>query len=155
MLATLFIASYLHAEQCESSLSPTLEITNIDYRVKQAYMYVNASLEYDRLQNLDRDSRSADASYKLFSAEYDESKTREEFQQKVRQRLVSEVTAPGRQAFLKKHIECRKITLSGTDTYDVLLERGVRSAGRREEGAGGSRPVPRPALTEPRPRPSA
>ena len=37
----------------------------------------------------------------------------------------------------KKHIECRKITLSGTDTYDVLLERGVRSAGRREEGAGG------------------
>jgi hypothetical protein len=56
----------------------------------QAYMSINAEYEYDRLKQLDSSTRNAEASYKLFRAEYQDSSTREEFRDRVRQRLATE-----------------------------------------------------------------
>jgi hypothetical protein len=56
----------------------------------QAYMRENASFEFDRLQKLDKSEREADATYKFFGVEYNDSHSREEFQEKVRDRLEKE-----------------------------------------------------------------
>ena len=53
-------------------------------------MYVNSSYEYDNLKKINEEGRNASASYKFFSAEYNDSKNSQEFQKKVRDRLVKE-----------------------------------------------------------------
>lgn len=80
----------LAAPVCDAVLRPNEVTTKSDYAVMQAYMSYNAEHEYDRLQNLDNQSRSADISYKVFSAEYDESRSREDFQERIRNRLAKE-----------------------------------------------------------------
>ena len=75
--------------ECDAVLLPTIDQRQSDYTLMQTYMSQNAEYEYDRLKNLDTNARNADASYKLFSAEYNDSNTREEFREKVRQRLAN------------------------------------------------------------------
>lgn len=81
----------LGAPICDAVLRPNEMNAKSDYAVMQAYMSYNAEHEYDRLQNLDKQSRSADISYKLFSAEYDDSRSREDFQERIRDRLKKEL----------------------------------------------------------------
>ena len=82
-----------HAAQdqdCAPVLLPTEEQIKTDYSMMQAYMRVSAGEEYDRLKKVSKDQLGAEASYKLFSAEFDSSSSREEFQEKIRKRLDTE-----------------------------------------------------------------
>ena len=75
---------------CQSVLTPTIEQSNSDYRRMQSYMYTSSEYEFDRLKKLSNESRSADAGFKAFSAEYEDSNTKEEFSERVRRRLLVE-----------------------------------------------------------------
>lgn len=75
---------------CEKVLVPTVEQSNSDYRRLQSFMSLHAAEEYDRLQRMESSSRSAEASYKVFSAEYNDSTSREEFSERIRRRLDRE-----------------------------------------------------------------
>jgi hypothetical protein len=91
LFVSMFLGSIAHASPiCDAVLRPNEEKFASDYAVTQAYMFQNAAYEYDRLSKLDANSRAADGSYDLFSAEYKDSNSREEFQEKVRQRLSKE-----------------------------------------------------------------
>src|SRR5687767_2587010 len=92
LIVTLIMAvsASSFADQCEVALLPTVEVAKTDYRIQQAYMYANADSEYDRLQKLDTTSRSADATFKVFTAEYNDSNSSQEFREKVRNRLTRE-----------------------------------------------------------------
>src|SRR5215831_10499623 len=76
--------------ECDGVLVPNTESVKTDYRLAQNFMYVNAESEYERLKKLDKDARGADGSFLAFSAEYNESKSSEEFREKVRQRIKRE-----------------------------------------------------------------
>lgn len=76
--------------QCDGSLSPTIDQSVSDYSIAQSYMYVNAAQEYDKLKKSTSEERGASASYKFFGAEYSDSKSASEFQEKVRNRLTQE-----------------------------------------------------------------
>lgn len=92
-LATTIICGTAGAagiEYCSTVLVPNEEQSRFDYAMMQAYMKLSSTDEYDRLKRLSKDKLSAEASYKLFSAEYDSSATKEEFQEKVRRRLDRE-----------------------------------------------------------------
>jgi hypothetical protein len=78
------------AEVCQGVLIPTEEQAQSDYRRMQAYLFTNAEAEYERLQSMDANKRGAEASYKLFSAEYNDSQTKQSFSDKIRRRLISE-----------------------------------------------------------------
>jgi len=78
------------ASICDTVLIPTVEQAQSEYQRMQAFMYNNAENEYDRLHNLDASARAAAASYKFFSAEYKDSQTREQFRERVQQRLTTE-----------------------------------------------------------------
>lgn len=78
------------AALCQQVTAPTIEQSTSDYRRLQSFMSLNSGYEYDRLQKIDSSARGGEASYKMFSAEYNESNTREEFSEKVRQRLSRE-----------------------------------------------------------------
>jgi len=86
-LNTVAIAA---APDCSAVLIPTIEQSQSDYSMLQAYMSINAEQEYDRLKVVDKASREAQASYKFFGAEYADSNTREEFREKIRNRLTRE-----------------------------------------------------------------
>lgn len=75
---------------CNGALVPSEEEIRSDARLMQAYVFSNAEYEFDRLRNLDNTSRNADAGFKYFSAEYSESQTKEQFSEKVRNRLQTE-----------------------------------------------------------------
>lgn len=75
---------------CEAVLAPTIESATSDYRLLQAYMSLNAAEEYDRLRRMSADKREAEASYKVFSAEYKDAQTSSEFKEKVSKRLKDE-----------------------------------------------------------------
>ncbi len=77
-------------QQCDAALAPTIERAASDYALAQSYMYVNAVQEYDKLKKSSAAERGASASYKFFSAEYNDSKSASEFQEKIRSRLVQE-----------------------------------------------------------------
>jgi hypothetical protein len=76
--------------ECASVLRPNEEQSKSDYTAMQAYMSLHASYEYERLRKLDNTTRGADATYKLFSAQYNDSTSREDFQKNVSQRLDDE-----------------------------------------------------------------
>lgn len=76
--------------QCDTSLAPTVERANSEYALAQAYLFVNAEREFDELRKKSAESRGASASYKFFSAEYNDAKSASEFQQRVRDRLTRE-----------------------------------------------------------------
>lgn len=78
------------AQDCAASLVPTEEQTKSDYSMMQAYMRSSAAEEYDRLKKVSKDQLAAEASYKLFAAEFDSSSSREEFQERIRKRLDTE-----------------------------------------------------------------
>jgi hypothetical protein len=93
LASTLLVTASLQAsaaDDCSAVLVPTDEQTRNDYSMMQAYMKLNASDEYERLKSLTKDQRSADASYKLFSAEYEDSDYKEQFQEKIQERLTHE-----------------------------------------------------------------
>ena len=75
---------------CQAVLTPTIEQSNSDYVRMQSYMYTNSEYEFDRLKKMSNESRSADAGFKAFSAEYEDSNTREEFSERVRRRMRAE-----------------------------------------------------------------
>lgn len=75
---------------CQQVLVPTEEQATSDYRRMQAFMSINSSYEYDRLTSLSEESRALEGSYKMFSAEYNDSRTKEEFSERIRQRLSRE-----------------------------------------------------------------
>lgn len=77
-------------DRCRDVLIPTYEESQSNYQRLQAYMYLNAEYEYDRLKNMDTATRSAQGTYKAFGAQYDESNTKEQFSEKVRDRLTKE-----------------------------------------------------------------
>jgi hypothetical protein len=77
-------------DRCASVLIPSEEQTRSDYSMLQAYMMVSAAEEYDRLRTLSREKRSAEASYKLFSAEFDQSNSKEDFKERIERRLSRE-----------------------------------------------------------------
>ncbi len=77
-------------KQCDFSLQPTIMTAEREYSVIQSYMFLNAAHEYDKLLKESSGNRGASASYKLFSAEFHDSKSSSEFQEKVRKRLTSE-----------------------------------------------------------------
>lgn len=83
-------ASAQDISQCDAALAPTIEMATSDYALAQSYMYVNAAHEYDKLKHSSAEERGASASYKFFSAEYNDSKSSSEFQEKVRDRLSRE-----------------------------------------------------------------
>lgn len=76
--------------ECEVALEPTIDNATSDYSMAQSYMYVNAAYEYDKLKNMSSRDRGASASYKFFSAEYNDSKSSSKFHKKVRNRLSKE-----------------------------------------------------------------
>ena len=78
------------AQNCADALVPTIEQMQSNYSMVQSYMKLYASEEYDRLKALDQASVGADASYKLFSAEYKSSNTKEDFREKINKRLSQE-----------------------------------------------------------------
>lgn len=91
LFVSMLLGSIVHAAPlCDGVLRPNEEKFASDYSIRQAYMSQNAVDEYDRLSRLDANSRAVDGSYKLFSAEYKDSNSSEEFQEKVRQRLSRE-----------------------------------------------------------------
>jgi hypothetical protein len=75
---------------CNALLIPTVVQSSSDVRRIYSYVFVHAEEEYDRLRNMTKEAREAQASYKLFSAEYGESKTKEEFKEKISKRIVEE-----------------------------------------------------------------
>jgi hypothetical protein len=90
-LAVLGFSTVAYAAlDCSAALIPTVEQSQSDYTMLQAYMFLNAEAEYDRLKTMDKSGREAQASYKMFSAEYGESNSREEFRDKAKQRLTQE-----------------------------------------------------------------
>jgi hypothetical protein len=74
--------------ECDGVLIPTVEQSSNDRRMILAFVSVNAKTEYERLKKLDKDARAADATYKVFSAEYNDSRSREMFQEKTRNKLT-------------------------------------------------------------------
>lgn len=76
--------------KCDAVLAPTIESSKSDYRLLQAYMSVNSSEEYDRLKLMSQAAREAQASYKVFKAQFNSSNTSSEFREKVSKRLSSE-----------------------------------------------------------------
>lgn len=91
LLIAMAISPICHAApDCSAVLIPTVEQAQSEYSMLQAYMRINASEEYDRLKLVDNEGRSAQASYKLFSAEYEDSKNKEEFREKINKRLERE-----------------------------------------------------------------
>lgn len=94
-IATLLGVMAANAEaqdvsQCDAALAPSIEKAASDYALAQSYMYVNAAHEYDKLKRSSAEERGASASFKFFGAEYNESKSSSEFQEKVRDRLRRE-----------------------------------------------------------------
>lgn len=77
-------------QRCEAVLRPNLETTARNYRVMQAYMSLNAANEYERLHNMTDSQRHADATYKVFHGEYEDSDSSSSFQEKVSNRLTTE-----------------------------------------------------------------
>jgi hypothetical protein len=125
--AIVFFVVSVHtyaSPNCDAVLRPNEEKFASDYDVVRAYMRLNAENEYDRLNKMDSNSRSADASYKLFSIEYNESSSRKKFQENVRNRL-------SREAFEMKESEAR--ALSRIFVTDVQVAAWVKC----EEAAGG------------------
>src|SRR6516225_7338209 len=93
LVLSLIATSFSFAQDirsCDGSLAPTIEKTASDYALAQAYMSVNAAHEYDKLRNSSEEARGASASYKFFNAEYNDSKSADQFQEKVRDRLSKE-----------------------------------------------------------------
>ncbi len=84
------LAAAKDVRQCDSALSPTIERAASDYALVQSYMYVNSVHEYDKLKKSSASEQGASASYKFYSAEYNDSKNSSEFQKKVRNRLRRE-----------------------------------------------------------------
>lgn len=83
---TLAASTPQSIKDCAGALQPTIENTKKDYRAIQSYVQENAILLYDEWSKSSQDQREASASYKVFSAEYHDSKSSSEFQQKVTQR---------------------------------------------------------------------
>lgn len=83
-------ASAQDVRQCDTSLAPTVERASSEYALAQAYLFVNAEREFDELRKKSAESRDASASYRFFSAEYNDSRSASEFQQRVRDRLTRE-----------------------------------------------------------------
>lgn len=77
-------------KKCEAVLRPNTESSSSNYGLMQAFMSVNAEDEYDRLHALSSSARAADASYKVFSAEYEDSTSNSTFKEAVRKRLKNE-----------------------------------------------------------------
>jgi hypothetical protein len=84
------IAQSRTIKDCDASLVPTVEQTNSDYSRMQDFLYYNAAQEYDRLSKLAKEQRTAEASYKVAQAEYNESKSASEFQERMTSRIDSE-----------------------------------------------------------------
>lgn len=119
----LVSASTYASLDCGAVLRPNEEKFASDYAVTQAYMYQSAAYEYDRLKKVDSNSRSADASYKLFSAEYSDSSSREDFQERIRNRLV-------RESFKMSASEARALSrIFVTDVQVSAWVKCVESAG--------------------------
>lgn len=83
------------SSNCDALLRPDAAQIDADYGALQAYLALNAAAEYDRLDKLDPDARVADAAYRVFSTEFDGSRSPEEFRQRVRARLRGEGYALG------------------------------------------------------------
>ena len=88
-LAPLF-AQAQSSDRCDVALQPTLDQGKSDYRLMQSFMKLHASEEYTRIHNITTDARNADASYMTFSAEYEDSHSKDEFQEKITKRLENE-----------------------------------------------------------------
>lgn len=96
LIVSIALSTIAHAaigqtdKKCEAVLRPNTESSSSNYNLMQAFMSVNAEDEYDRLHALSSSARAADASYKLFSAEYEDSTSNSTFKEAVRKRLSKE-----------------------------------------------------------------
>ncbi len=75
---------------CNAALIPTVVESSSHVRRLYSYMWLHAEVEYDRLSKMDTRTREAQASYKLFSGEYGESQTKEQFKEKTSKRISEE-----------------------------------------------------------------
>lgn len=113
------------AQDCAAALVPTVEQTKSDYSMMQAYMRSSAAEEFDRLKRVSKDQLAAEASYKLFAAEFDSSNSREEFQERIRKRLDSEsfsLTVNDAKAVHRKYLSNEQ--LSAWTTCIIQKSRG-------------------------------
>lgn len=78
------------ADLCGQVLRPTVESTASDLRSTYAYMASNAEYEYDLLKSMSSGQRAASATYKVFSGEYKDSTSRQDFSERVRNRIRTE-----------------------------------------------------------------
>lgn len=83
-------ATYQETSSCDAALYPTQEAYTSNYRLLQAHMRLNAEYEYSRLKMMTQQQREAEASYKLFAAEYENSTSSSEFRERVISRLETE-----------------------------------------------------------------
>jgi hypothetical protein len=112
---------------CQQVIVPTEEQSTSDYRRMQSFMSTNSSYEYERLKKLDTSARGAQASYKVFSAEYNDSNTKEDFSEKVRQRLSNE-------SFNLSESDARSYAKTGLTDFQVAA---WQECVQRVTGAGG------------------
>lgn len=76
--------------QCDGVLVPSEESRKSDYALLQAFAKVNASELYDTIAKTDGKSAGGGGGYGGFSADYQQSSSKSDFQERVQKRLVTE-----------------------------------------------------------------
>jgi hypothetical protein len=122
-LALLFATSAFATSGCEAVLIPSVESIHEDNRKFEAFMFLNAAEEYDRLHELQEGIRKADATFLAFSAEYGDSNRREVFREKVQKKLQQT-------SGIKNEIDARSMLRTGvSDTQVKEWGRCMQNAG--------------------------
>lgn len=76
-------------KNCDAVLIPTEEALNEDYTSAMAYVYVNAAYDYERVIKENSGSAGLGIVYEAFSLDFQQSSSAQDFQTRVRSRLVS------------------------------------------------------------------
>ncbi len=77
------------SDPCESCLIPTVSSIKKDYSIAQAYAYVNAKNDYEKIKNGSGSNTSLDVVYKAFAFDLKNSNSAEQFEERVRQKLTT------------------------------------------------------------------
>jgi len=113
---------------CEGMLQPSEEVSKTDYKSQQAYVRVNALYVYEALRQMSTEQRAADASYKIFSAEYNDSKSAQEFQEKINSRLDREgfnLSEAAARSYYRKNLSAKQLEEFNKCVQNVLGTPGV------------------------------
>lgn len=84
------VSAQQSGDRCNGVLVKTVVDSSENRARTYAYVLANAGMEYERLRNLEANQRSADLSYKVFSTEYSDSTSSEQFREKVAERASVE-----------------------------------------------------------------